>query len=101
MQKEFIEQIEQSSKNDIKEKKEQIKNIAEEANKYIITNTRLVEEIDDLERVNVWTPDTLKKLTSLRTKIQTKRETVNEELYSSMIIRYALLALRALKKSLG
>ena len=79
MQREFIEQIEQSSKNDIKEKKEQIKNIAEEANKYIITNTRLVEEIDDLERVNVWTPDTLKKLTSLRTKIQTKRETVNEE----------------------
>ena len=79
MQKEFIEQIEQSSKNDIKEKKEQIKNIAEEANKYIITNTRLVEEIDDLEKVNVWTPDTLKKLTSLRTKIQTKRETVNEE----------------------
>ena len=79
MQKEFIEQIEQSSKNDIKEKKEQIKNIAEEANKYIITNTRLVEEIDDLERVNIWTPDTLKKLTSLRTKIQTKRETVNEE----------------------
>ena len=79
MQKEFIEQIEQSSKNDIKEKKEQIKNIAEEANKYIITNTRLVEEIDDLERVNTWTPDTLKKLTSLRTKIQTKRETVNEE----------------------
>ena len=79
MQREFIEQIEQSSKNDIKEKKEQIKSIAEEANKYIITNTRLVEEIDDLERVNVWTPDTLKKLTSLRTKIQTKRETVNEE----------------------
>ena len=79
MQREFIEQIEQSSKNDIKEKKEQIKNIAEEANKYIITNTRLVEEIDDLERVNTWTPDTLKKLTSLRTKIQTKRETVNEE----------------------
>ena len=79
MQKEFIEQIEQSSKNDIKEKKEQIKNIAEEANKYIITNTRLVEEIDDLERVNIWTPDTLKKLTSLRTKIRTKRETVNEE----------------------
>jgi DNA repair exonuclease SbcCD ATPase subunit len=79
MQKEFIEQIEQSSKNDIKEKKEQIKNIAEEANKYIITNTRLVEEIDDLEKVNIWTPDTLKKLTSLRTKIQTKRETVNEE----------------------
>ena len=79
MQKEFIEQIEQSSKNDIKEKKEQIKNIAEEANKYIITNTRLVEEIDDLEKVNTWTPDTLKKLTSLRTKIQTKRETVNEE----------------------
>jgi DNA repair exonuclease SbcCD ATPase subunit len=79
MQREFIEQIEQSSKNDIKEKKEQIKSIAEEANKYIITNTRLVEEIDDLERVNIWTPDTLKKLTSLRTKIQTKRETVNEE----------------------
>jgi DNA repair exonuclease SbcCD ATPase subunit len=79
MQREFIEQIEQSSKNDIKEKKEQIKSIAEEANKYIITNTRLVEEIDDLEKVNIWTPDTLKKLTSLRTKIQTKRETVNEE----------------------
>ena len=79
MQREFIEQIEQSSKNDIKEKKEQIKSIAEEANKYIITNTRLVEEIEDLEKVNVWTPDTLKKLTSLRTKIQTKRETVNEE----------------------
>ena len=45
----------------------------------ILFNTRLVEEIDDLERVNIWTPDTLKKLTSLRTKIQTKRETVNEE----------------------
>ena len=28
---------------------------------------------------SIWTPDTLKKLTSLRTKIQTKRETVNEE----------------------
>ncbi len=79
MQKEFIDQIEKSNKNDIKEKKEQIKNIAEEANKYIITNIRLVEEIDDLERVNIWTPDTLKKLTSLRTKIQTKRETANEE----------------------
>jgi len=79
MQREFIEQIEQASKNDIKEKKQQIKNIAEEANRYIITNIKLVEEIEDLERVNIWTPDTLKKLTSLRTKIQTKRETVNEE----------------------
>jgi len=79
MQREFIEQIEQASKNDIKEKKQQIKNIAEEANRYIITNTKLVEEIEDLEKVNIWTPDTLKKLTSLRTKIQTKRETVNEE----------------------
>ena len=79
MQREFIEQIEQASKNDIKEKKQQIKKIAEEANRYIITNIKLVEEIEDLERVNIWTPDTLKKLTSLRTKIQTKRETVNEE----------------------
>jgi len=79
MQREFIEQIEQASKNDIKEKKQQIKNIAEEANRYIITNTKLVEEIEDLEKVNIWNPDTLKKLTSLRTKIQTKRETVNEE----------------------
>ena len=78
MQKEFIEQIEQSSKNDIKEKKEQIKNIAEEANKYIITNTRLVEEIDDLERVNIWTPDTLKKLDQSSHK-DSNEETVNEE----------------------
>jgi len=81
MQKEFIEQIERSSKNDIAEKKDQIKTIASEANLYLCDNTKLVEEIDDIERVNIkWEPTTKNKLNNLRVKINNKKENTNREI---------------------
>ncbi len=81
MQREFIEQIERSSKNDIAEKKDQIKIIASEANLYLCDNTKLVEEIDDIERVNIkWEPTTKNKLNNLRVKINNKKENTNREI---------------------
>ena len=81
MQREFIEQIERSSKNDIAEKKGQIKIIASEASEYISDNTKILEEIDDIERANIkWEPDTKIKLNNLRVKINNKNENTNKEL---------------------
>ena len=81
MQREFIEQIERSSKNDIAEKKDQIKIIASEASEYISDNTKILEEIDDIERANIkWEPDIKIKLNNLRVKINNKNENTNKEL---------------------
>ena len=51
MQKDFIDQIEKSSKEDIRQKKESLKKIAEEASGYIHGNIKLTEELDDFQKV--------------------------------------------------
>jgi len=78
MQKEFIEQIETTGKNDIDEKKTQIKSIAKEAGQYLSKNEELNKKIEEIGDVT-FDASTLRKLSSLRTKIQTKKESTNEE----------------------
>ncbi len=78
MQREFIEQIETTGKNDIDEKKTQIKSIAKEAGQYLSKNEELNKKIVEIGDVT-FDASTLRKLSSLRTKIQTKKESTNEE----------------------
>ena len=78
MQREFIEQIETTGKNDIDEKKTQIKSIAKEAGQYLSKNEELNKKIEEIGDVT-FDASTLRKLSSLRTKIQTKKESTNEE----------------------
>ena len=82
MQKDFIDQIEKSSKEDIRQKKESLKKIAEEASGYIHGNIRLTEELDDFQKVlkGFENPDkTLRQLGTLRAKIHQKSETFSKE----------------------
>jgi len=82
MQEEFIKQIERTSNDDIKEKQSQIRKIAKEANEYITKNVKLSEELDSLDNKLLELTDvgeSLKQLTTLRAKIQTKKERVGSE----------------------
>ena len=82
MQEEFIKQIERTSQDDIKEKQNQIRKIANEAKEYIDKNEKLSKELDSLDSqlLNLTdVGDSLRKLTTLRAKIQTKSERVSSE----------------------
>ena len=82
MQKNFIKTIEQTSHEDIKKKQRQIKDIANEAKEYIDKNEKLSKELEtlDSELLNLTdVRDSLKQLTTLRAKIQTKKERVSSE----------------------
>jgi len=78
MQKEFIEQIEKSGKEDIEKKKSKIKEIAKEAGKYLTQNENLTEKINEIGEVS-FDSSTLRKLSNLRAKIQGKKDSSDEE----------------------
>jgi len=78
MQKEFIEQIEKSGKEDIEKKKSKIKDIAKEAGKYLTQNENLTEKINEIGEVS-FDSSTLRKLSNLRAKIQGKKDSSDEE----------------------
>ena len=82
MQEEFIRQIEQSGKDDIKEKQKIIKNLAKEANDHILRSTDLQEDLHVVEKdVKIYSDSSkkLRKLSGLRAKIQTKSQTLGSE----------------------
>ena len=82
MQEEFIRQIEQSGKDDIKEKQKIIKNLAKEANDHILRSTDLQEDLHVVEKdVKIYADSSkkLRKLSGLRAKIQTKSQTLGSE----------------------
>jgi DNA repair exonuclease SbcCD ATPase subunit len=78
MQKEFIEQIEKSGKEDIEKKKSKIKDIAKEAGKYLTQNENLTKKINEIGEVS-FDSSTLRKLSNLRAKIQGKKDSSDEE----------------------
>jgi len=78
MQKEFIEQIEKSGKEDIEKKKSKIKDIVKEAGKYLTQNENLTEKINEIGEVS-FDSSTLRKLSNLRAKIQGKKDSSDEE----------------------
>jgi len=78
MQKEFIEQIEKSGKEDIEKKKSKIKDITKEAGKYLTQNENLTEKINEIGEVS-FDSSTLRKLSNLRAKIQGKKDSSDEE----------------------
>ena len=82
MQENFIKTIEQTSHEDIKKKQQQIKKIAGEAKEYIDKNEKLSEELETLDSKLLGLSDvggSIKKLSNLRAKIQTKKERVGSE----------------------
>ena len=82
MQKNFIKTIEATSHEDIKNKQDQIKNIANEAKGYIDKNEKLSNDLETLDTKLLGLSDvsgSLKKLSNLRAKIQTKKERVGSE----------------------
>ena len=82
MQKNFIKTIEATSHEDIKKKQNQINEIAKEAKGYIDKNEKLSKELETLDSRLLGLSDvagSLKKLSNLRAKIQTKKERVGSE----------------------
>ena len=82
MQKNFIKTIEATSHEDIKKKQNQIKEIANEAKEYIDKNEKLSKELETLDSKLLGLSDvggSVKKLSNLRAKIQTKKERVGSE----------------------
>ena len=82
MQEDFIGQIERSSKDDIKQKRIIIKKIAGEAKEYIEKNQELAENVETINNQLLDYSDvskSLRKLTGLRAKIQTKSQSLGSE----------------------
>ena len=82
MQENFIKTIEATSHEDIKKKQNQINEIAKEAKGYIDKNDKLSKELENLDSKLLGLSDvggSLKKLSNLRAKIQTKKERVGSE----------------------
>ena len=82
MQENFIQQIEKTSKDDIKEKQNAIKKIAGEATEYIEKNEKLSKELATLDSQLLGLSDvtkSLRTLGNLRGKITQKAQTVGNE----------------------
>ena len=82
MQEDFISQIQRSSKDDIKQKRIIIKKIAGEAKEYIEKNEKLSENVETINNQLLDCNDvgkSLRKLTGLRAKIQTKSQSIGSE----------------------
>ena len=75
MQEDFIKQIERTGNDDIKEKQNQIRKIAKEANEYISKNVKLSFELETLDNKLLGLSDvtkSLRTLSDLRGKIKQK-----------------------------
>jgi len=82
MQERFIEEVETTSKSNIKDKEEKIRSILNEENDLMNDNIKLSEELDDFERaIQVYTgaSDKLKKLGNIKGKLSQKVSTITKE----------------------
>ena len=82
MQKNFIEELENRASEDIKSKEGKIMGLLDEENKFMHENVKIVEELDDLNKVlNSYTGATekLRKLGNLKGKISNKVSTITKE----------------------
>ncbi len=82
MQERFIEEVENTSKSNIKDKEDKIQSILNEENDLMNDNIKLSEELDDFERaIQVYTgaSDKLKKLGNIKGKLSQKVSTINKE----------------------
>jgi len=82
MQKNFIEELENRGKQNIKDKETHIEKLLNEENELMHDNIHITEEIDGLEKVMVsytGAPDTLKKLGNLKGKISNKVSRITKE----------------------
>ena len=82
MQQNFIEQLENTGKEKIEEKEEKISQLLAEENDYMITNTKIVEEQDDHNKVlesYTGATEKLRKLGNLKGKISQKVSTITKE----------------------
>ena len=82
MQKNFIEELENRASEDIRVKEGKIMGLLDEENKFMNENIKIVEELDDLNKVlNSYTgaTDKLRKLGNLKGKISTKVSTITKE----------------------
>ena len=83
MQKQFIRSIEESGENDIRKKQESIVTCEEESSEYQKRIEDLISQVSSKEKEierYISSGDTIKKLSSYKTKIQTKKQTSNEDL---------------------
>jgi DNA repair exonuclease SbcCD ATPase subunit len=83
MQKQFIRSIEEEGENDIRKKQESIVTCDEESANYQKRIENLISQVSSKEKEvqrYISTSDTIKKLSSFKTKIQTKKQTSNEHL---------------------
>ena len=82
MQKNFIEELENRASEDIKCKEGKIMGLLDEENKFMHENIKIIEELDDLNKVlNSYTGVTekLRKLGNLKGKISNKVSTITKE----------------------
>jgi len=82
MQERFIEEVETTSKSNIKDKEDKIKSILNEENDLMNDNIKLSEELNDFERaIQVYTgaSDKLKKLGNIKGKLSQKVSTITKE----------------------
>ena len=82
MQKNFIEELENRAAEDIRVKEGKIMGLLDEENKFMHENVKIVEELDDLNKVlNSYTGATekLRKLGNLKGKISNKVSTITKE----------------------
>ena len=82
MQERFIEEVETTSKSNIKDKEDKIKSILNEENDLMNDNIKLSEELDDFEKaIQVYTgaSDKLKKLGNIKGKLSQKVSTITKE----------------------
>ena len=82
MQKNFIEELENRAAEDIRVKEGNIMGLLDEENKFMHENVKIVEELDDLNKVlNSYTGATekLRKLGNLKGKISNKVSTITKE----------------------
>jgi len=82
MQKNFIEELENRAAENIKRKESQISELLVEENKFMNENIKIVEELDDFNKVlssYVGATDKLRKLGNLKGKISNKVSTITKE----------------------
>ena len=83
MQKQFIRSIEESGENDIRKKQQNIATCEEESSNYQKRIEDLITQVSSKEKEveqYISSSNTIKKLSSFKTKIQTKKQTSNEHL---------------------
>ena len=82
MQKNFIEELENRAAENIKKRESEISELLVEENKFMHENIKIVEELDDFNKVlnsYVGATDKLRKLGNLKGKISNKVSTITKE----------------------